>query len=208
MAGTAAKATGTRIGCDNAVGATCTEAADGTVTFGTITPLPGLIKMTVNPNASTDTLFFDDGPGDTAASLGKIEVEIEKNALSIAEKVFLLGHVTDANGGLVYGGSDVPPWVAIGFRTLKSNGMYKYMWIYKGKFCDSEDANETKGDSISFQTDTIKGNFVKLAKAVTVGGKSIKPYKYELDEEFATANPALIAKWFTAVPMPSDTVVA
>lgn len=198
------KVTATRIGCDNAVVALVSEAT-GEPVFTQITPFPGLIQLTINPNASVDTLFYDDGPGDTAATIGKIEVEIEKNALSTAEKAFILGHQIDANGSLIYGGSDTPPWVALGFRTLKSNGTYRYVWLYKGKFVDPEEANETKKDSITFNTDTITGNFVKLNKEFTINGKKIKPYKIELDEEHETANALTIAKWFTTVPLPAST---
>ena len=198
--------TATRIGCDNAVAAIMTEASDGTPSYGAIKALPGLMGLSINPNASTDTIFFDDGPGDTAATLGKVDVEIEKNALGTDEKAFLLGHKIDVNGGLVYGANDVPPWVAIGFRTLKSNGTYRYIWLYKGKFVDPEEANETKGDSVNFQTDKIKGNFVKLNTAYTVGGKSVQPYKYELDEEADGINPNVIAQWFTQVMLPGASI--
>lgn len=198
--------TATRIGCDNAVAAKLTEGADGTPSYGTIMALPGLMSLSINPNATTDTLFYDDGPGDTAATLGKVETEIEKNALSTAEKAFLLGHGIDANGGLVYGANDVPPWVALGFRTLKSNGTYRYVWLYKGKFVDPEEANETKGDSINFQSDKIKGNFVMLNKSYTVGGKAVKPYKYELDEEAGGINPNVIKAWFNQVILPGASI--
>lgn len=196
-------ATATRIGCDHAVAAKLTEGADGTPTYASIMALPGLMKMSVNPNASVDTLFYDDGPGDTAATLGKIEVEFEKNALSIEEKAYLLGHAIDSNGVLIYGASDVPPWVAIGFRALKANGTYKYVWLLKGKFSDPEESNETKGDSISFQSDTIKGQFVKLNKEYTVGGKAIKPYKTEADEEHIGTDATVLASWFTAPVLPT-----
>jgi len=197
--------TATRIGCDNAVVAKLTEGVDGTPTYSEVLALPGLIKMSVNPNASLDTLFFDDGPGDTAATTGKIEVEFEKNALSIAEKAYILGHTLDANEVLIYGANDVPVWLALGFRSLKANGTYIYVWLLKGKFSDPETQNETKGDSISFQTDTIKGQFVKLNKGYTIGGKTIKPYKMEADEENEGTLPATLASWFTTPVLPAAT---
>jgi hypothetical protein len=105
----------------------------------------------------------------------------------------------------VYGGDDTPPWVAIGFRTLKSNGKYRYVWLYKGRFADPEDNNETKADSINFQSDTIAGQFVKLAYPITIGGKEKKIWKYEIDADNATANAVAMASWFDDVKMPSAT---
>lgn len=156
----------------------------------------------VNPNATMETLFADDGPMETATTLGKIEVEIKKNELTAAERAALLGHQTDSKGAIVYAADDVPPWVAIGFRTLKSNGKYRYVWLYKGRFSDPEEQNETKGDGVNFQTDTIKGQFVKLNNSYTIGGKTVRPWKYELDEEATGADAATVAAWYTSVPFP------
>jgi phi13 family phage major tail protein len=198
----------TKIGCDNLVAAQVYEAIDGTPTFGIIKSLPGVMNLTVNPNASAETLFCDDGPGDTASTIGKVEVEIEKNVLTVAEKAFLLGHGLDTNGGLVSGSSDVPPWVALGFRSLKTNGTYRYVWLYKGKFSDPEDKNETKGDSVKFNTDTIKGNFVTLNKNYSINGRTVKPYKYEMDEDGTGINLSVIRQWFTQVILPNAAIAA
>jgi len=196
-----------RIGCDNLVYAlmTAEDTALAAPTYGTIKKAPGVMSLNINPNASMETAFFDDGPGDTAATLGKIEVEIQKNSLDTQIKADLLGHKIDTNGGLVSAANDTPPWVAIGFRTLKSNGTYKYVWLYKGRFSDPEDTNETKGDSINFQSDTIKGQFASLIFPITVDGVAKKPWKYEIDQEFATADADIIADWFTSVMMPNAT---
>ena len=197
-----------RIGCDHLVYAIMTteETATAAPVYATVVTAPGVMSLNINPNASLATAFFDDGPGETASTLGNIDVEIQKNALTSQNKADLLGHSLDANGGVVYGGDDTPPWVAIGFRTLKSNGKYRYVWLYKGRFADPEDNNETKADSINFQSDTIAGQFVKLAYPITIGGKPKKVWKYEIDADNTTASAAAMANWFTKVKLPSDTV--
>lgn len=166
---------------------------------------PGLMSININPNPSVETLFADNGPMETASTLGKIEVEIQKNALTTEDKATLLGHQIMEDGTMVYGDSDIPPYVAIGFRTLKSNGKYRYVWLLKGLFSDPEDANETKGDSISFQSDTINGQFVRLNKEYipVAGGKATRPWKTEIDEEYADANSATITSWFTKPKLPT-----
>lgn len=195
----------TRIGCDNLVYAIMTteDTASAAPVYGGVKSAPGVMSVNINPNASQETLFADDGPMDTAATLGKIDVEIKKNELTTQNKADLLGHTIDSNGGLVYGDSDVAPYVAMGFRSLKSNGKYRYVWLYKGKFTEPEDQNETKGDSINFQADTIKGQFVKLTHPVTVGGKSVRAWKYEIDGDHAGVSEAAIEDWFKTVKMPS-----
>lgn len=198
----------TRIGCDNLVYAKMTtEDTDSAApVYGTVTPALGVMSVNINPNGAQETLFADDGPMETASTLGKIEVEIQKSELTTQNKADLLGHQIDAKGALVYGDSDVPPWVAIGFRTLKSNGNYRYVWLYKGKFTEPEDANETKGDSINFQTDTISGQFTRLNMSYTLNGNKVRPWKYEIDQDSEGADAATILSWFTKPVMPTASV--
>lgn len=195
----------TRIGCDGLVYAIMTTEETPTTApvYGAPVTAPGVMHININPNASLDTLFADDGPMESATTLGKIEVEIEKNALSTPDKAALLGHKIDADGGLAYGDTDTPPFVAIGFRSMKSNGTYRYVWLYKGKFTDPEDKYETKADSVKFQSDTIKGQFVKLNKLYSVGGSSVRPWKYEIDGDYAGVNQTAITNFFTQVNLPN-----
>lgn len=199
----------TKIGCDNLVYAKMTteDSVSGPPEYGTVTAAPGVMSININPNGAQETLFADDGPMETASTLGKIEVEIQKNELTPQILADLLGHKTDTNGVLVYGDSDVPPWVAIGFRTLKSSGNYRYVWLLKGKFTEPEDQNETKGDSINFQAATISGQFVKLTYQYTVSGSKVRPWKTELDAEH-TSNPNLakvVNAWFKDPVLPGAT---
>ena len=195
----------TRIGCDNLVYAKMTteDTESAAPVYGTVTPALGVMSVNINPNGAQETLFADDGPMETASTLGKIEVEIQKSELTTQNKADLLGHQIDAKGALVYGDSDVPPWVAIGFRTLKSNGNYRYVWLYKGKFTEPEDANETKGDSINFQTDTISGQFTRLNMSYTLNGKKVRPWKYEIDQDSEGADEGTVSSWFTKPVMPT-----
>ena len=196
----------TRIGCDNLVYVPMDKEDTATTapTYGTVVPAIGVMSININPNGSQETLFADDGPMETASTMGKVEVEIQKAELTTKNKAELLGHQIDGNGALVYGDSDVPPWMAIGFRTLKSNGHYRYVWLYKGKFTEPEDQNETKGDSINFQTDTISGQFVRLNNSYTVNNKKVRPWKHELDQDAEGAISSIIENWFKAPVMPNS----
>lgn len=173
--------------------------------YAEVKSAPGIMSININPNASVDTLFADDGPFETATTIGQVEVEVQKNNLSTENKADLLGKTIDTKGGLISSSTDIPPWVAVGFRSLKSNGKYRYCWLYKGKFQDPEDNNETKGDSINWQSDTITGNFVRLVYEQTYKGRTIAPYKYEMDEDDEDIDTATIEGWFDDVVMPSYT---
>lgn len=193
-----------RIGCDSLHYAIMTteDTSTSAPIYDTIKPAPGVMHVNINPNASLGTAFYDDGPGETASTLGTIEVEIQKNALTAENKADLLGHSIDTNGGVVYADDDVPPFVAVGFRTLKSNGKYRYVWLYKGRFADPEDNSETKADSINFQSDTITGQFAKLSYPIYVGSKQKRIWKYEIDADNPLASDVAMDGWFNSVVMP------
>lgn len=165
---------------------------------------PGVMSININPNASIDTLFADDGPFETATTIGQVEVELQKAALTTSDKAALLGKTVDSKGGLISSSTDIPPWVGISFKSLKSNGNYRYCWLYKGKFTDPEDNNETKGDSINWQSDTITGNFARLVYEATVDGKKKSFYKYEMDEDDTDIDENTVATWFDAVVFPTE----
>ena len=194
----------TRIGCDNLVYAPMTteDTTAAAPVYGEVVAAPGVMHININPNSSSATLFADDGPMENASTLGNIEVEIQKAELTTQNKSDMLGHVIDSKGGLVYGADDIAPWLAVGFRTLKSNGKYRYVWLYKGKFAEPNDNNETKGDSINFQSDTITGHFSRLNYVYTVNGKKTRPWKYEMDEDH-NGDASIIGTWFSSPVLPS-----
>ena len=136
------------------------DASDGAV-YGTPVLITGLIKANLNPNSNIDTLFADDGPYDTATQLGKISLELNVADLSLEQRIALLGKTAISGGVMFDKSTDSPPWLAIGFRSKKSNGNYRYVWLLKGKFSEPEDNSETQGDTVNFQTPTITGNFVQ-----------------------------------------------
>lgn len=204
-----------RIGCTNVVWAPLTK-DDGTAktTWGTPMNLPGVMVMNINPNVSIETAFYDDGPGDVASTLGNIEVSFDKSSLGPKEKATLLGKAYDAKGVLWHGSNDTPPWGAIGFKSLKSDGTYRYVWLYKGKFTEPADNNETKADSVNFQNDQIVGRFAKVnwEYSVTddkgtapVNGVKVKPWKIEIDTTTQAEVANLDTKWFTGVVEPDTT---
>lgn len=136
------------------------ETGVGGITYAAPVPIIGAITADINPNSSNETLFADDGPMETASALGQITLDLNVADLPLDVQAVLLGHTISA-GVMVRKASDVPPWVAIGFKSLKSNGSYRWVWLVKGKFSVPEQKGATKADKVAFQTPTIKGNFVK-----------------------------------------------
>lgn len=150
-------------------------------------PLVGAIAARVNPNASNSTLFADDGPFDSAATIGEIGLELNVATLTLEQQARLLGH--KITGGILRrNAGDTPPWLAVGYRSLKSNGKFQYVWNLKGKFNLPEQNNQTKGDSIEWNTPTINGAFVKRV--------CDDEWQIVIDEDSETFTPELATNWF------------
>lgn len=165
-------------------------------TYDTVKKIVGAISAGIKPKTSSETLYADDGPSDTISSLGEIEVEFEAADIPLAVQADLLGHKIK-NGVLTKNASDIAPYVAVGFRSLKSNGKYRYVWLLKGRFELVEEKYETKGDKVKFQTPKIKGTFIKT--------ESTGDWQHTGDEDEEGWTDATGVSWFKEVYKPPTT---
>lgn len=179
---------GVQIGLRNVVYATLTtDPESGKATYATPKTLKGAISANINPNASQEALFADDGPYEVAATIGGITLELNVADIPLEAQAELFGHTL--NGGvLIRKATDVPPWVAVGFKSLKSNGKYRYTWLAKGKFGLPEQNNETKGDKINYSTPKITGTFVKR--------DCDDEWERHIDEDSTGFTPTQATNWF------------
>lgn len=152
---------GTPIGLDMLYYALLTKDDSTGVTYGPTKRITGAITANIDPNTAQGTQFADNGPADVASTLGEIKLEISVTDIPNTAQADLLGHTVDGQGQVISKGGDTPPWVAVGFRALKSNGEMRFVWLFKGKFSEPQAKHETRGNSINFQPPTMTGSFVK-----------------------------------------------
>jgi len=169
------------------------------VSYNTPVPLKGAMTVSYNPNSEVATVFADDGPYDTAETIGELELDVGIADISQEDYAALMGH-TITGGVLIETATDQPVDTAFGFRAKRSNGGYSYYWFLKGKFSKPSMDHETKGDSISWQTPTLNGKFV----ARVYDGK----YKYSTRDDADDYTAALATNWFTAVYDPTADTTA
>lgn len=150
---------GIQIGLDNLVYSTLTKDDATGVTYATPVKIPGAISAKVSTKTNSATLYADDSAAETASAVGETEVEFNMKDLPLDVQAVILGHSVD-KGVLVKKSSDIAPYIAMGFRSVKSNGKYKYVWLLKGKFETNDIEAKTLEDKPDFQTATIKGTFV------------------------------------------------
>lgn len=138
------------------------ETATTAATYGTMKRVVGINTINISPTVNKATLYGDDIALATASALGEISVTIDVADLPLEDLAALLGHQI-VNGMLVSKGSDSAPYVAIAFESEKHNGEIRYMKLLKGKFSESQETINTRGDSIEYQIPQITATFVSRA---------------------------------------------
>jgi hypothetical protein len=116
----------------------------------------------------------------------------------------LTGCKIDSNNVVVSRSEDGGSPVAIGFRAKKSNGRYRYFWLYRVIFSIPATSLATKGDSITFSSPTIEGTVFRRNK---LDGENKHPWKAEVTEGDDGVAASIITNWFTSVYEPDFTEV-
>lgn len=117
------------------------------------------MSIKISSDTNTETLYGDGEPKDIATTKGETSLEIGVNTVSVDFLAESQGHTCE-NGVMIEKGSDVAPYVAVGFIIEKSNGKRRAYWLLKGKIEDPDVDADQKEDKISFSTPTVKGSFV------------------------------------------------
>lgn len=158
------------------------------------------VNATQEPASNAKTQYADDGPFDTMTSEGETKVELEATAIPLSVLALVLGKGFDAATGRMFDNGGTPPDVALSFRSVKSNGKYKYFQYLKGKFSSPSEEQSTKTDSPEPKTTKITFTAVKTIYQFDLGDVN-DGVKRVVGDEDATGFSA--ANWFDAVQVPS-----
>ena len=136
------------IGLDKLYYATITEDTSGDETYGVPKQLAKAISAELSVELNEATLYADDGASEIVKEFknGTLTLGIDDIGTSVAND--LTGAEIDDNKVLVSSSENGGEPVAVGFRARKSNGKYRYFWLYKVKFGIPATNLQTKGDSI------------------------------------------------------------
>lgn len=136
-----------------------TEAANGTITYGTPKKPGKAISFTFEPTKSDASLYADDALAehDSSVTGGTCTMGIDREDPNTYAE--LLGH-TVTEGEVVSNTNDVAPYVGLGrVATLMRDGAYKYRATFFSKvaFSEPSEENNTRGESVEFGTYEIEG---------------------------------------------------
>lgn len=193
------------IGLDKLYYAKITEDENGNETYATPVQLAKAMNADLSVELAEATLYADDGAAEIVKEFknGTLSLGVDDVGASVASD--LTGATIDANGVVVSTSEDGGDPVAVGFRAKKSNGKYKYYWLYRVKFGIPATNLATKGDSITFSTPTIEGTILRRNK---VDGNGKHPWKAEFTEGDSAVTADTITNWYKEVYEPSYTTAA
>ena len=188
------------IGLDKLYYAKITEAANGDETYAAPVSLAKAMSAELKIDINEATLYADDGAAEIVKEFksGTLTLGIDNIGAAVASD--LTGSQIDDNKVLVSQSENGGQPVAIGFRAKKSNGKYRYFWLYRVIFGIPATNLATKGDSISFNTPTVEGTIFRRNK---LDGQGKHPWKAEVNEDDVSVLPATITGWYTAVYEPT-----
>ena len=193
------------IGLDKLYYSKITEDKDGNETYAKPAPLAKAMTAELSVELAEATLYADDGAAEIVKEFksGTLSLGIDDIGASVASD--LTGATIDDNYVLVSSTEDSADPGAVGFRAKKSNGKYKYYWLYRVKFGIPATNLATRGDSITFSTPTIEGTILRRNKP-SANGKH--PWKAEVTEGDSSVNTAIIKGWYDEVYEPSQASAA
>lgn len=155
-----------KIGLSNLIWSRLTAEADnGTPTYDGAKSLGKAVSASVSITNNSATLYADNvlAESDTAFQSGTITLGVDEDAdATFAE---LLGHTNNA-GVVTKSATDTAPFVAVGrIITKMVSGVlyYKAEVLFKVKFAEPSQDDNTKGESIEFGTSSIEGTIATLA---------------------------------------------
>lgn len=192
------------IGLDKLYYATITDDENGEEIYGTPTQLAKAISAELSVELAEATLYADDGAAEIVKEFKNGTISLGVDDIGSTTAAALTGFTVDKNNVVVSNIEDGGDPVAVGFRAKKSNGKYKYYWLYRVKFGIPSTNLATKGDSITFSTPTIEGTVLRRNKPDTRGKH---PWKAEVTEGDKDVPASVISSWYTEVYEPDYTVM-
>lgn len=159
-----------KIGLTNLWWAELTESEDGAATYDGAKTFGKAVSCKVSVTNNDASLYAEDALAESDKSFNSASVTL--GVADDDDTVFapILGHTVskgpDNTGEMVRNANDVAPYVGLGRVITKMvNGAMKYKgeFLYKVKFSEPSQEDETKGEKVDFKTPEIEGTASSLA---------------------------------------------
>lgn len=187
------------VGLDSLFYAKITEDTNGDETYGTPKVLAKAMTAELSIELIEAILYANDSASEVIKEFGSGSLSLGIDDIGSTVAQDLTGCKIDSNNVVVSRSEDGGSPVAVGFRAKKSNGKYRYFWLYRVVFSVPSTSLATKGESITFSSPTIEGTVFRRNK---VDGEQKHPWKAEVTEGDQGVVTSTITNWFKSVYEP------
>ena len=151
------------VGLKNMVIAPLTLDNESTVTYGELQLVAGAIEATITPeNSDPDVQYADDVEFAVLYPDPQLSFKTKMADIPLSVQEMIFGNRVDENGVLVRTAGDTPGYYAVGFKSEKANGKYRFVWLYKVRAKPITETYQTKeGTSVTRQTGEVEWTAIK-----------------------------------------------
>ena len=151
------------IGLKNVVIAPLTADTEEGHTYGDLQLMAGAIEASITPeNADPDVQYADDVEFHVLYPDPELSFKTKMADVPLEIQAMIFDNEIDDNGVLVRSASNTPPYFAVGFKSEKADGSYRYVWLYKVRAKPvTENYATREGTSVTRQTGEIEWTAIK-----------------------------------------------
>ena len=196
---TASPKVSSTVGLKNVVLSPLLTDTDEGHTYGDLQLMAGAIEASVTPdNADPEVQFADDTEFDTLYADPEVSFKLKMADIPLVIQEMIFANVVDDNGVLIRTAQDKPPYFAIGFKSEKSDGKFRYVWLYKVRAKPLTENFATKeGKTINRQNPEVEFTAIKRTHD--------SRYQAVADEDEGGFTAAKAATFLTSVYEPAFT---
>jgi len=172
------------IGLDSLYFATITKDDATGVTYGEMTAMPEIQSAEITVETASGDLYADDMLIEHNENITAYNIAIDMAGIDESIRAQIAGHDYDVlTKTTTEKATDIAPSIAIAFRSLNSDGTYKFVKLANGKFAEAGDSYKTKGENTEYQTKKMTGKFM--------------PRKFDQVLKIVTDDATKGSTWFT-----------
>jgi phi13 family phage major tail protein len=189
-----------RIGLDSLYVAAVTEDSATAYTAGTPAYLAPAAEASQEPTTSFEIQYADDQPYDVMTSEGDTKIGLVVTGIDLSTLAAITGRVFDAASGRMWDNGGTAPYYALSFRSLKSNGSYRYYQYLKGKFDMPKEDTATRGEKPEPKTLELTYTAIRTTYKWDLGDVTDSVKRVVGDDDTTNFDET---GWFTQVQTPS-----
>lgn len=141
-------------------------------TTGEVKSLAAVAEIGKTTESSSESHYYDNLPMIVVTATGPDEVTITCAPPALGVLAEITGRHYDETLGVMVEGERAEKYFAIGYRTKGTDGKYRYVWRYKGKFNIPEETVATENDGTDTNNTELTYTGISTTHKFTRGGSA------------------------------------